>query len=109
LITQSSVSKEELGSFLEKIVKLASSCNPDKGCEYYESAFGDAWEDLVDKKQPSNHLFFFPATFVEDKSNYVWESPPKLSTLLERQESKGPVVVEGLLPNSNYISALPEY
>jgi len=108
LVEESGVSKEDLGHFLSLVMKMAANCPPDKGPQFYEEAFGEAWEALVDKKDPRNHFFIFPAIFPTEQTEFSIEEAPTMATL-EKKPSQGPVIVEGLLPNSPYISSLPEY
>lgn len=108
LLTDASLSKDDINNFVNFVMKLSSNCPADKGHEYYEAKFAEAWEALIDKKNPVNHQFFYPAVF-NTLGPYSTEDTGLGLAKLERKESQGPVIAEGLLPNSIYISTLPEY
>jgi len=109
LIQDNEVNKEDLSHFLNFLLKLGAHVPADKSQEFYESAFGKAWERLIDKYEPKNHIFFFPTEFSTEKSEFETDEPSAQMDNLKKRESQGPIVVENLLPNSNYISSLPEY
>ena len=110
MIKESEVDKEDLSNFLNFLLRLSKHIPTDKSQEYYEGVFGRAWERLVDKREPKSHIFFFPAELkAGEKMDYESEDPSPQFENLKKRQSEGPIVVENLLPNSQYVSSLPEY
>ena len=109
LIQESEVDKEDLSHFLNFLLKLSSNVPTDQSHEFYEGVFGKAWERLIDKRDLRSHIFFFPSEFSTEKTGHEIEDASPQPENLKKKESQGPLVVENLLPNSQYISSLPEY
>ncbi len=109
LIQESEINKDDLSQFLNFLLRLASQVPSDKSQEHYEREFGKAWERLIDKQEPKSHLFFFPTELSKGKSEFEIDEPSPQLENLKKRESQGPIIVENLLPNSTYISSLPEY